>query len=31
MKLIALYIYKWDKERPIELCKQQDLSMLYFY
>ena len=31
MKLVGLYVYKWNEERSIELCKFVDLSMLWFY
>jgi hypothetical protein len=31
MRIIGLYIFKWDEQRPVMLTKQVDLSSLYFY
>jgi len=31
MRIIGLYIFKWDEQRPVMLSKQVDLSSLYFY
>lgn len=31
MRLIALHVFKYDEQKPLVLCKDSDLSMLYFY
>jgi hypothetical protein len=31
MRLIALHVYKWDKEDAKMLCTEQNLQELWFY
>lgn len=31
MRLIAIHIYKWDKENAMLLCNEQNLQDLWFY